>query len=129
MPDDTPTTEHVRHRYTHSGPSWTTCAGERAAFDRWLAAHDEQVRQEAAAAERAKIAAAIEVARDQGAEDALRDAGRLCHNGAPDPYQEWYDRGVGQWLTNLADDIRDSIGDGLTLASHPTAQPDPETRP
>lgn len=30
--------------------------------------------------------------------EAIRSLARKVHNGAPAPFQEWYDRGVGQWL-------------------------------
>lgn len=30
--------------------------------------------------------------------DAIRSLARKVHDGAPDPFQEWYDRGVGEWL-------------------------------
>lgn len=33
----------------------------------------------------------------------LRDLARRCHNGAPDPYQEFYDLGMSPLLDRLAD--------------------------
>jgi hypothetical protein len=33
----------------------------------------------------------------------LREMARRCHNGAPDPYQEFYDLGMSPLLERLAD--------------------------
>lgn len=61
MADDyTPTTEEVREQYTREEPPRIgTVAERRAEFDRWLAAHDAQVRAD----ERERIASAIEALR------------------------------------------------------------------
>ena len=39
------------------------------------------------------------------AAEAIRGLARKCYNGAPGKYQEFYDRGIGQWLHTEADMI------------------------
>lgn len=66
MTDYTPTTDRVREVYTFAGSSAGPGASA-AQFDRWLAAHDAEVRAEATAVTDDMVKAAVRAVNGQGA--------------------------------------------------------------
>ena len=83
-PDDstTPTTDEVRARWVEDPDACSPSPLLEGRFDRWLLQHDRQV-----------------------AARALRDFRDRVYNGAPDPYQAFYNEGLAPLLDAEADRI------------------------